>query len=217
MSQFSDEELIMAEPAGPQPSRFTMLMGVSGVVLASFLILGSLAYVPGLVMIYAGIDFDPRPIEERQDFEQVTHAVQQKVNEVQRAYIVMTVASLVIALVVAGTLLSSGIRLLRTNDELALTRYRKACKIGLVGSGVNLLLTAILYYQIIQAVAEFDPGEGMARTMVQFIYAGQIGTLIFVGLTFLIQLSYFAVGWYWSGGEIERRTAQAPNRVTTAG
>jgi len=216
MSQFSDEELILAEPAGPQPSGMTMMMGVSGVVLAAFLILGSLGYVPGLIMIYAGFDFDARPMEDRPDFEQVTHEIQMKVNDVQRTYILMTVASLLIALGVAGYLLSGAIPLLRANDDLALARFCSACKIGLLGSGINLLLTAIPYYQILQELSEFDPGEGMARTMVQFIYAGQIGTAIFVALMFLIQLSYFAVGWHWSGGEIQRRTATTQPRVTTA-
>lgn len=217
MSQFSDEELIMAEPAGPEPSRMTVLMGVSGVVLASFLILGSLGYVPGLVMIYAGFDFDGRPMEDRPLIEQVSHELQVKVNEVQRTYILMTVMSLVVALVVAGFLLSGAIRLLRTNDDLALTRFRWACQIGLVGSGVNLLLTAIPYYQVIQEISEFDPGEGMVRTMVWGMYIGQIIAAIFVGLTFLVQLSYFAVGWYWSSGEIERRPATTQPHVTTAG
>ncbi|MEX0794792.1 MAG: hypothetical protein WD045_16760 [Pirellulaceae bacterium] len=216
MSQFSDEELIMAEPADPQPSRMAMMMGVAGVVLASFLILGALGYVPGLIMIYAGFDFDARPMEDRPAVEQVTHEIQMKVNDVQRTYILMTVASLVIALGVAGYLLSGAIPLLRQNDDGALARFRSACQLGLLGSGVNLLLTAIPYYQIIHELSEFDPGEGMARTMVQFIYAGQIGTAIFVGLTFLIQLSYFGVGWYWSGGEIQRRAATTQPRVTAA-
>jgi hypothetical protein len=156
-------------------------------------------------MLAAGIDFQPSAEAQLNEFETVNYEIQERINDVQRQNMVLSLVSVPIWLAMTSYMIFAAITYLRRNDDPALGHFRRACKFGFLLNCISIFLTTYIQLQVVTAVTSVERPPGMAGSMAQWVIYAHIIGAIFAGLMVLAQIGYYGLAWHWAVQESQAR------------